>query len=256
MPDTETGMEYPLLDATHMENMLKVFEENVGPNGVSEMELPRIKCPTGGQTTWMIQTADGEEALREIEGIVLSWRLARVFWRKSLDEQGGRGVSPPDCVSRDGFYGVGDPGGKCSDCPYARFGSSSKGRGQACKQMRQILLVRPGESLPHLLNVPPTSLRNASQYFLMLAGRQVPYWGVATKIRLERATNENGVSYARLVFSAGRRLMPNELQVLHPYHEQMRQLLSPVTIESKDYTVIEEPPPPSQPPESEEEISY
>jgi hypothetical protein len=232
--------EYPLLEAANMRDMLSVFRENVGDGGISTLELPRIQCPAGGALTWTIRTLEGEEDAKEIEGIVLSWRTARVYWEKPLGEGGGR--RPPDCTSADGFFGVGRPGGKCIECPFAQFGSASKGRGQACKQVRQMLLVRPGEFLPHMISVPPTSLRNASQYFLMLLGRQMPYWTVTTRLRLERTQNEDGIAYARILFSVGRRLTPGEQTVLRPYQQEMRQLLSPIEVDSTAYTVVEEEP--------------
>lgn len=228
-------IEYPILRASKMQEMLETFRDNAGPAGINSLDLPRIKCPSGGALSWLIPTLDGEEHVKEIEGIVLAWKSARLYWKKPLDEGGGR--RPPDCVSRDSFIGIGDPGGECAACPYAQFGSAPKGRGQACKQIRQMLLVRPGEILPHLITVPPTSLRAASQYFLMLLGRQIPYWTVTTRIGLGRETNESGIAYAKMEFLLGRQLGPTERQVLAPYHVQMKQMLDPVTVDTRDYTI-------------------
>jgi len=237
LPPEET--EYPLLNPANMQNMLDIFRANVGSQGVSTLDLPRIKCTPGGGTIWVVKTLTGDESAKEIEGIILSWRTGRLYWQKTRNEGGGK--KPPDCVSKDGYIGVGNPGGTCADCPYSKFGSSQKGgRGQACKQIRQVLIVRPGEALPYLLTVPPTSLRGISQYFLMLWGRQVPYWGVTTKITLQPATSEGGDDYAKMQFAMGRMLNAQEVGVLKPYQARMSEMLAPMTVDTADYEVDDE----------------
>jgi len=236
--DDSASSQYPVLRADAMNQMLTIFRENIGSAGISTFELPRIKCPTGGETIWIIQTPEGAETAREIEGIVTAWRTGRAYWKKSIKAGGSN--RPPDCSSTDGFFGKGNPGGKCEDCPLAQFGSAPEGgRGQACKQVRQMLFLRPGEILPYLISVPPTSLRHASQYFLGLVGRQIPYWAVTTKIRLESATSEGGNKYAKMVFTVGRRLEGQEISIVKPYHEEMTQMLSPITIDNNDYTTVD-----------------
>jgi len=130
-------------------------------------------------------------------------------------------------VSRDGIVGVGDPGGLCHTCPFAKFGSTSKGsgKGQACKQIRQLLLLQEDQILPSLITVPPSSLGPVRQYFIALLSRLIPHWGVVTKISLEKATNDAGIAYARMVFTAGRVLSPEERARLAPFQRQMKEML-------------------------------
>jgi hypothetical protein len=225
---------YPLLRPGYVSGLLEVLRDNVGQAGIQALDLPRIKVPSGDSIMWKILTLEGEESAKTIEGIILAWRTGRLYWKKALAE-GGR--QPPDCTSRDGFVGIGDPGGPCAQCPYARFGSSTKGKGQACKQIRQLLLVRPDEVLPCLLSVPPTSLKSASQYFMALLARAIPYWGVITKISLEKATNENGIIYAKMTFAGGKLLSAQERITLAPFHNQMQDMLSPGIIDARDYQV-------------------
>jgi hypothetical protein len=213
---------------------LPLFEANVGPHGISALDLTRIRVPTGGGLSWEIETLDGIEQIKEVTGWIGAWRTARAFWKESFGRGGG--VKPPDCTSRNGFTGVGDPGGDCSQCPYAQFGSAEAGAGQACKQMRQILLIRPGELLPTLLAVPPTSLKNATQYFLQLLGKGLPFWALETKFTLERATNAGGINYAKVRFSPGRRFTPEERAMLEPLQHKMREVLDPIIVDSKTYS--------------------
>jgi hypothetical protein len=237
-PDAGAASEYPLLRSSSTQNLMDIFRENLGSAGVSTTDLQRIKAPTGGAMHWSISTLDGDETAKEIEGIVLAWRTARLYWQKGINEGGGK--KPPDCTSRDGFVGVGVPGGDCNRCPMAQFGSAQRGHGQACKQVRQMLLVRPGELLPYLVSIPPTSLKAASQYFLQLAAKGLFYWGVTTKLRLERATNDDGIAYARVTFFVGSTLSPEEQERLMPFHRQMEKILAPVTVDARDY-IVEEP---------------
>jgi hypothetical protein len=57
-----------------------------------------------------------------------------------------------------------------------------------------VLLLLPGEILPHLLNIPPTSIKPISQYQIMPVSAPAPYRGVTSKLTLERATNEGGIN--------------------------------------------------------------
>jgi hypothetical protein len=217
--------------------MLTVFKKNIGNSPLSTLDLPRIKVAPGKLLLWELT---GDETEREIEGIILAWRQGRLYWKQAPDEPGAK-KKPPDCTSQDGFTGIGDPGGECMKCPYAKFGTAQKGRGQACKQIRQLLIIRPGLALPYLLAIPPTSIRPAMQYFMLLYSRLIPYWGVVTKIKLEKAENEAGIAYGKMVFSLDRVLTPQEQDVLLPYQEKMEQLLAPLAIVSADYDTAEEP---------------
>jgi hypothetical protein len=151
----------------------------------------------------------------------------------ALNEGGGK--SRPDCRSSDSIVGIGDPGGDCYSCPLAQFGSAPRGTGQACKQVRQMLVVRAEQVLPDLIPVPPTSIQNSKDYLLKLTAARLPYWGVITRFRLERTTNEAGIAYAKITFSLGRKLEEREKQLLRPYHEMMASLIEPLEVDNSDY---------------------
>jgi len=239
LPPDET--EYTLLNPENMAQMMDVFQQNVGSDGISSLDLPRIKVAAGDTQVFKLQGLQGDETEKQLEGIILAWRKGRLYWKEDPNQPGARIKRPPDCVSKDAVTGEGDPGGECALCPYAKFGSNPKGgRGQACKQIRQLLLVRPGESLPYLIAVPPTSLKPASQYFLMLWSRQVPFWAVTTKLQLDLVRNADGIEYSKIQFSLGRRLSPQEKGVLQPYQEKMSGLLSPMALDAGDYDRVDD----------------
>jgi hypothetical protein len=221
----------PIFDHEVHQEMREILEANLGPRGLTPQQLDRIKVPSGGAQMFNLQGIEGEEAFREVSGIVLAWGDIRMYYKVPFAER-GKQRTPPDCLSKDGLYGIGDPGGECRHCPMAGWESDPKGgRGQACKEIRRILLLRGDHLLPELVNVPPTSLRNAQQYFLRLASRRIPYWSLITTLRLEKASNADGIDYARITFTSGDRFNDDERAVLAAYQAQMTTLLREAEID-------------------------
>lgn len=75
----------------------------------------------------------GEEKVPGVLGVILfSQRPMRTWW--SSDEISDK---PPECYSLDGMKPDPDSDNvqadACSDCPWDKFGSASKGKGKACK---------------------------------------------------------------------------------------------------------------------------
>lgn len=232
---TGLAAQFPILNPSANAEIQKIAKDNLGPRGLVERDLERIKVPAGGQTIFEVPGIDGPEHFKELTGLVLAFRDGRQYYRVPFAERGKK-AGPPDCISKDGYTGVGDPGGDCTECPLSQWGSDPKGgRGQACKQIRQILLLRAENFLPDIINVPPTSLQNAGQYFKRLFNRGIPHWGLVTSLKLEKVGNADGIDYSRIVFTAGARLNDAERAALAPYQEQMVQLLHNTVIEAADY---------------------
>lgn len=186
--------------------LARLAATNVGPSGISEFKLPRIKTPQSGGTNFGLPdlAADGgSRPAPSFTAVILDLRDIRAYWPSAFDETGG---VPPQCRSDNCVTGIGDPGGACVVCPMAKWGSDiSKGvkkKGQACKQMKQFFLARPntGSILPDVLLVPPTALGNFEKYSVQLLGAQQPITGVVTEFYLERALNANNVPYSRISF--------------------------------------------------------
>ena len=212
----------------------EVIADNLGTQAISTFDLDRVKIPAGGGTMWSVPGIDGDEDLKELEGVIVFWQDKRAYWKEGLEDSGGG--SPPDCLSEDNITGKGDPGGKCDDCPYAEFGSADEGtgRGQACKQVRILYLVRPGDLLPLVVALPPTSLRASGKYFLRLASKRVSFYAIETKISLEKAKNIGGITYSRVVFGAGRRLSEDALVKIKQYIADLKPVLEARQLSDKD----------------------
>jgi hypothetical protein len=232
---SKLAQQFPVMDPACMKEVQEILESNLGPHGLTEQDLERIKVPGSGGSAWAVQGIEGEEMMKEVSGPIPAWRDARLYYAVPYAERGKK-AGPPDCSSKDGLVGIGNPGGSCAVCPLAQFGSDPKGgRGQACKQVRQILLLRPDHILPEIVNIPPTSLKNATQYFRRLASRRIPYWGLITHLKLERTSNADGVDYARVVFTAGEQFSPAERESFAAFHKQMVQVLHNIVVDAGDY---------------------
>ena len=196
---------------------------NLGGNGMSATDFERIKIPAGGGTAWTLQTLDGEEMVKELSGIIVAWRDTRAYWSVSMDQSEGN--LPPDCSSIDARTGVGKPGGDCFTCPFAQFGSDTKGEGQACKLVRQLFFVREENLLPEIVSLPASSVKAARQYFMRLASKAVPCHSVITRISLEKTKNAQGIVYSRATFASGGRLTPEQAARIREYAGILKPLL-------------------------------
>lgn len=209
-------------------NIVEIVEENLGSEGVSSYDLDRVKIPAGGATAFEVPTLEGEESVKEIEGIIIFWKTARAYWPEKFNGEN----NPPQCSSVDGEVGQGTPGGYCSKCPLAQFGSAENGKGQACKQMRQLFIVRENDILPLVLTLPPTSIKSAKQYFMRLASKGIKYTHAVTKITLEKAKSGEGITYSKAAFALVKQLEPAVCTKIDAFVESIRPMLETVTIEN------------------------
>lgn len=111
--------------------------------------------------------------------------------------------------------GVGNPGGKCSKCPLAQFGSA--GRGQACAEKRILFLLLPDRVLPVAVQIPPTSVRAVKKYRLRMTTFGLPWWAVVTGMRLESKRNNDGQEYSVVALETLARLTPTEQAKIEEY---------------------------------------
>jgi len=176
----------------------------------------RVKMPSGGSPAFEIENPDDPsdpEVAKTITGVIVAHQAVNVYWSKPMEETGG-GTSP-DCSSPDGVTGHGDRGVNevtgevddaqlphdCASCWLNEFGSAADG-GKACKNVRNLYVLRAGDLLPLLLPLPPTSLkawRTFAVKSLMARGR---HWtGVVTRIGLEAAQSASGIKYSRATFA-------------------------------------------------------
>jgi len=203
---------FVVLQPDKIKDAMQALKDNgvvVDPNLVD-----RVKIPTGGATSFSIPGPEGWEDVKVIQAIILGFNDHRVYYEKSFDETGGG--EQPDCSSTDMDVGVGNPGGKCHECPLNEWETAEKGKGKACSEKRLLMLLMPGELLPVKLEVPSTSLQNVKKYFMRLASKAIIYHDVITEFTLEEDKNEKGVKYSKVVFNKHSDLSdPEKEGVLH-----------------------------------------
>lgn len=186
---------YPVLSLTQ-EQMSEFFVDNLDGQSISVADLDQIAIPSGGSKVWTVEGVSGVETTEELEGIIITKQTSRTYWHD--DDAQGR----PDCQSRGGRVGrvfkestapdsiLNVIGGECKDCPMNQWESAKKGRGKACTEKLDCLMLIEGQLLPVLIKINTTSLKNASKYFVQLSSHMQPYYGVVTSLGLE--SNERG----------------------------------------------------------------
>ncbi len=208
---------------TELADIRDAMTANVGDTGLTAGDFERIKIPAGGGTAWTLNGIDGEEMTKELDGIIIAWRDTRAYWSVPMDHSDGS--MPPDCYSMDARTGSGRPGGDCHKCPLAQFGSDPKGEGQACKLIRQLFLIREDNLLPEIVNLPPSSIKPARQYFLRLASKGIACYSIITKLTLEKAKNGQGIVYSKAALTSAGRLTPEQAQRAKQYAAMIEPFL-------------------------------
>lgn len=198
----------------------EIIRENLGGQEIGEFDLPRVKIPAGGGTTWEIPTLGGTDAAKTLSGVIVHFKLTRAYWPETA-QMGG----PPQCRSNDQKTGVGTPGGDCGTCPLAEFGSGKNDNGQACSAKEIWFLLREVGLLPMVLALPATSLKAAKQYRVgQLGSAGVRLATVKTDITLVPDTNASGERFSRAVPVLGGMLDPDEAKAALEYSAAMRPL--------------------------------
>lgn len=194
-----------------------------------QMTMQRVKIPGGGNLQFEIRgdDPDNPDYERKLVGVILYHHLANAYWPEGSEYDDN---VPPFCQSFDGKQGCGEPGGVCAACAFNQFGSTANGSGKACKNMRQIYLLRSGEYLPLQLSLPPTSLRPFNDFMnLAFVARRRPSYSAIVEIGLKRAES-GGYTYSVATFRKVRDLEGEGLAAVKSYaanfKEQVKSLLA------------------------------
>jgi hypothetical protein len=197
--------------------VMAAFAVNCASGSITEFDLPRIKV-NSGTALWLIPGLEGDTTSQAIEGVIVAARDTRVYYATK-----DAGNVPPDCSSVDNVIGKGKPGGDCAACPLAKFDTAPDGgAGQACKQVKQLFMLRGTSMLPEVVSIPPTSLKAIRQFFLKLATQGIQYYHCMLRIELEKAQNQQGKTYGKAVMKFVRKLTPDEIA----HAEEMREFVA------------------------------
>jgi hypothetical protein len=220
--------------AQPVEDTLGIIRNNLGNDTLTARDLDRITQPAGGALNWAVPSIDGEDAMKSIDGIILHVSTPRAYWVAEMAD--GDGNATPDCSSDDGVTGRmnldSDPalnlGGDCGSCPMNQFGSDHRGVGKACKEKRLLYVLRQGDILPVVVQGASSSIQPLKKYLLRLANMPpsgMRYQHVVTKIGLEKAQSQGGITYSRPTFASGGALNEKDAKRIDAYVLAVRPLI-------------------------------
>ena len=199
-------------------NALDIIKENLKHQPLSFQLFDIVKSPSGGSTVFSVPGLTGEEAEKELLGIVLDYMTPRAYWSTPDPVEG----TPPDCLSHDSIMSC--DGKICARCPYNDYGSKDgETNAKACKESVLLFLLRQDNILPLLVRMPVTSKFRFLKYMTRLIGTMTPVTGVVTRITLEKATSKTGKPFALFNFDAVSLLSPEETAMAKAFGQQFME---------------------------------
>lgn len=234
---TDGGSGSFALEALRAEGIQDIVRANLAPMG--RVQFERVKMPSGGGLAFELADENGNlSSVAEIVGVIVDHYPVNAYW---ADKFSGTS-NPPACSALDGQVGAGEPGGVCTRCPRNQWGSDGEGRGKACKNLHRVYVLPTNDVLPLLIAAPPTSLSNIASYMRLLTSKtKRPHWAVITRIKLERATNKDGIAFSRLAFSRVGDVPADQIANLRSYIDEMRPLMRAVEVSAAEYDVTPGP---------------
>ena len=193
--------DYPALK----NNALEIIQQNLKNQPLSFSLFDIVKSPAGGSTVFSVPGLSGDEAAKDLTGIILDYTMPRAYWNTPDPVEG----TPPTCSSSDSI--TSHEGKPCSTCPFNDFSSKDgDSNAKACKESVVLFLLRPGNIMPLAVRVPVSSKARFQRYLTRLIGNMIPLSGVVTRITLEKTTNKTGQPYSLYNFEAVTELEPEE----------------------------------------------
>lgn len=215
-----------IIEQNKFETKLNILQENLQGSKFDFFDLERIVFPK--TLFWSVPDENEEEQpIKEIEGVIVYMRSNRIYY---INEYDPNNIIPPDCVSQDGITGAGDPGGECEICPLSKF-RPGKDSAPLCSERKLIMVLKKGEFLPIIINLPPTSLKPIREYFIKTLSlkKDKIFYEVVTGLSLQEH-KQNPIVKLRYI----RNLIESELDFIYQYKERMSHFFAETTVEQTD----------------------
>jgi hypothetical protein len=206
-------------------------QENMGQDAsLSFGDIEDIEVPTGGDTTFVIPSAKGDTRLDTIKGVIIAQHDKRAKYDTEYDPAN---ESAPACYSTDGYIGVGDPGGQCSECPDSKW-DAEKG-GYKCGSKKVLYFVPEGRLLPLRLELKSAALgrsqdrkigNNYKTYMKQLFEEGVPYYAVVSAATARKDKSVNGRPCTRVDWTMVETIPAEYLPGVKAYSDNMKALLN------------------------------
>ena len=146
-----------------------------------------------GLKVTLMKPDDPDEVAQKIEVAVLRANTgAKVFYAKRYVEGD---QSPPDCFSRDGKApdaSVANPQAQnCQVCKHAQWGSrisdDGESKGKSCNDQVRLAVAMPDKlDDPHLIRVPPASIKNFKEAVKIAKQKNIPYNALVYRVGFDK----------------------------------------------------------------------
>lgn len=209
-------------------NALDIIRDNLKKQPLSFQLFDIVKSPSGGSTVFSVPGLSGDEAAKELTGIILDYSTPRAYWNTPDPVEG----TPPTCYSEDSI--ISHEGKACATCPFNDFGSKDgESNAKACKESVKLFLLRPDNIMPIIVRIPVSSKLRFQRYMTRLVGRMIPLSSVVTRITLEKTTNRTGQPYSLFNFEAIEELSPDEAASARAFSQKFMELVNAAVSEQK-----------------------
>lgn len=242
-----------------------IMQEMQDDDAAFDMQPSRVKIAPGGIGQFLM----GDETAKKFTAVVALSQKIRGYWPSA-----GTGA-PPVCSSPNGRIGffadapsdkqiedamgarVAHPGVvlvtqqdaefpdhfDCAVCPMNQWGSEHQrkgtgGKGKACKEMRRLLLLIDGWTLPALMSLPPTSIRAWDTYCSGLAAKRSAYFAARTTFELDSAQALSGETYNIVKVSSAGPVDAEHLPLVAELRQQYRELVGGMPVVADEYEVV------------------
>ena len=209
-------------------NALDIIRDNLKKQPLSFQLFDIVKSPSGGSTVFSVPGLSGDEAAKELTGIILDYSTPRAYWDTPDPVEG----TPPTCFSEDSI--ISHDGKACATCPFNDFGSrDGDSNAKACKESVTLFLLRPDNIMPIIVRIPVSSKLRFQRYMTRLVGRMIPLSSVVTRITLEKTTNRTGQPYSLFNFEAVEEFTPEAAASARKFAQQFMEFVNAADIEQK-----------------------
>jgi len=197
------------------------------------LSFDKVRIPAGGSTMWEL---DEGEVSKEIDGVIVDHYPVNAYFENEYTGE----IAPPTCSSMDGKIGSGEPGGTCTNCQLNKYGSAEDGKGKKCKNLRRLYILRSGEILPILITLPPTSIKNFSDYVSKkIVTKGMKTCDVVTTLSLVAEKSNTGIKYSKVAFVINRKLNEKEIATMRSFSESIKHTTRSERVEIVQDDIIE-----------------
>lgn len=214
---------------------------------ILNIRYDRVRFPGAGGLAFEIPTGDPDnpDTAREIEGVIIHSHATSAVWFSSSpdgsepDLRSDDGITQavtPEVIEKTKTLNLPAPHADLATDPYHQWGSGPlvgrSPRGKAATEKRRLYIVRSGEILPIILDLPAMSIAPFTDYRLKrVVMKQLNLAGVVTRIGLERAKSGNGEHFSRAVFTLAGVLDPTAAAQMVASGEALKQHLNRIPVE-------------------------